>query len=116
MTPSELERLRPSEGARFLFELDRDEDGGRRARYRAWILTPTDVCGYRATLCDDGTVALAVDGAAAGEEWAAVLEVIAKLTARAAAKKRDDGLPPWPPRITRWRGAGRGARQSSSSS
>jgi hypothetical protein len=31
------------------------------------------------------------------------LATFAKLTARGAAKRRDDGLPPWPARVLRWR-------------
>jgi hypothetical protein len=34
--------------------------------------------------------------------------MVAKLTARAAGKKREDGMPPWPARVLRWRGPGRG--------
>ena len=119
MNPAELERLRPTEGARFLLELEAVEDGGARARYRAWVLTPDAAFAFAAVLADGGEVTLtAADaGAGADAELAAMLEMIAKLTARSAGKKREDGLPPWPHRVLRWRGAGRGgAGQSSSSS
>ena len=35
------------------------------------------------------------------------LQMLAKLTARSASKKREDGLSPWPSRLLRWRGPGR---------
>lgn len=59
-----------------------------------------------ANLSDDGTAT--VDAAGAPEELVEMLAMLAKLTARAAAKKREDGLPPWPSRVLRWRGPGRG--------
>jgi hypothetical protein len=37
------------------------------------------------------------------------MDMLAKLTARAADKKRGDGMPPWPNRVLRWRGPGRGS-------
>jgi hypothetical protein len=120
VNPGELERLRPSEGARFLLELDdaRNPAGGGQpqARYRAWVLTSTGVFPYDAVLSDTGSAVLTSIGECAVPELAAMLEMIAKLTARAAAKKRDAGMPPWPNRIMRWRGTGRGQGQSSSSS
>lgn len=101
----ELARLRPTEGARFLLELDAVE--GSVARYRAWVLTPAAVFAYQATLADDGGVALTTSGEAAADELATMLTTIARLTARAAAGKLDAGLPPWPQRVLRWRGPGR---------
>jgi hypothetical protein len=95
--------LTPREGARFLFELQRDE--GARARYRVAVYTPSTVHEGAATLGDDGSVALEL---AAPEELVTAAQMFAKLTARAAAKKREDGLPPWPARVLRWRGPGRG--------
>jgi hypothetical protein len=96
--------LTPSEGARFL--LEREQDDGTRARYRAAIYTPTATYEGHATLCDDGTVE--IEAADAPEELFSTLQMLAKLTARSAAKKREDGLPPWPARVLRWRGPGRG--------
>jgi len=96
--------LRPTEGARFL--LERVQDDGTRARYRAAIYTPDATYEGHATLCDDGSVEIEAGGAP--EELSSTLEMLAKLTARSAAKKREDGLPPWPARVLRWRGPGRG--------
>jgi len=98
--------LTPTEGARFL--LERQDEAGTTATYRAAIFTPTATFEGRATLSEDGTVALAmaVDGALA--DHVETLEMLAKLTARSAAKKRADGMPPWPARVLRWRGPGRG--------
>ena len=96
--------LTPTEGARFL--LDREQDHGVRARYRAAIYTPSATYETYATLCDDGTVE--IEPYAAPEELSSTLHMLARLTARSAAKKREDGLPPWPARVLRWRGPGRG--------
>jgi hypothetical protein len=98
------ESLTPTEGARFL--LERREDGGATATYRAAIYTPSATYEGHATLVDDGSATVVATGAP--EELVAMLAMLAKLTARAAAKKREDGLPPWPSRVLRWRGPGRG--------
>ena len=96
--------LTPTEGARFL--LERIQDEGARARYRTAIYTPNATYEGSATLCDDGSIEVQAPGAP--EELSSTLEMLAKLTARSAAKKREDGLPPWPARVLRWRGPGRG--------
>jgi hypothetical protein len=96
--------LTPTEGARFL--LEREHDDGSRARYRAAIYTPDATYEGQATLSDDGAVEVEAPGAP--EELFSTLQMLAKLTARSAAKKRADGLPPWPARVLRWRGPGRG--------
>jgi hypothetical protein len=101
--------LTPTEGARFL--LERASEAADRAEYRATIYTPTETFAGTATLVDDGSVVVAI--AAAPAELVEMVTMLAKLTARAAAKKRADGMPPWPARVLRWRGPG---RQSSSSS
>ena len=97
--------LTPTEGARFLLEREREENGGARAIYRATIYTPDATFDGSATLSDDGTFDVATK---APDELRATLEMLAKLTARSASKKREDGLAPWPARILRWRGPGRG--------
>jgi hypothetical protein len=96
--------LTPTEGARFLLERERDD--GATAVYRAAIYTPHATYIGTANLADDGTASVEVAGAP--EELNASLLMLAKLTARSAPKKREDGLPPWPARILRWRGPGRG--------
>lgn len=105
MTAGELTRLQPTDGARFLFELEAVD--GERARYRAAILTPTAIHPYAAVLGEDGAVELTAQGEAAADELATMLGQIGRLTARAAAGKRAGGLPPWPHRVLRWRGPGR---------
>lgn len=99
-----LSELRPTEGARFL--LERISDAGAQAEYRVAIYTPGSTYEGRAVLVDDGTATVNAEGAP--EELFAMLTMLAKLTARGAAKKREDGLPPWPQRVLRWRGPGRG--------
>jgi hypothetical protein len=95
--------LTPTEGARFL--LERASEAGATAVYKAAIYTPDATYEGRATLADDGSVTLEITAPA---ELTEMLTMVGKLTARAAAKKRADGLPPWPPRVLRWKGPGRG--------
>jgi hypothetical protein len=85
-------------GARF--ELVLDHADGAKATYRAAIHTPEHTYEGRAVLGDDGAVTLSIDAPA---ELAGKLEMFAKLTARGASKRRDDGLAAWPARVLRWR-------------
>jgi hypothetical protein len=101
--------LAPEAGARFLLELAPGERGdGARARYAAAVITPEQRFDYDAELADDGAAALTARAAAAPLDLEEGLQMIARLTARSASKKREDGLPPWPHRVLRWRGPGRG--------
>lgn len=95
--------LTPTEGARFL--LERERDASATAVYKAAIYTPDATFEGTATLTEDGSVAVEITAPA---ELTEMLTMVAKLTARAAAKKRQDGMPPWPPRVLRWKGPGRG--------
>jgi hypothetical protein len=99
------DELRPSAGARFL--LERTSDDGPRATYHAVIYTPDAEFAATATLVDDGT--FTVTPSAAPAELHEMLEMHARLLARGAAKRREDGLPAWPARLLRWRGPGRSA-------
>ena len=96
--------LTPTEGARLLLERERED--GERAEYRAAIFTPEATYEGHARVADDGSAEVEIVGAPA--ELVEALHMIAKLTARAAAKKRAEGLPAWPARVLRWRGPGRG--------
>jgi hypothetical protein len=109
MATSEAERtrLRPSVGTRLL--LDRIAIDGGHAHYQAWILSLERETSYHADLDDTGAVTLTPSSASARPDEEAALHMLAKLTARGARKRADDGLPPWPPRVLRWRGPGRGA-------
>jgi hypothetical protein len=93
--------LHPSEGARFLLERTSAADGSS-ATYKASIYTPDAVASTTASLSDDGTAALAAPTGAATELDDRLVN-IAKLVARDAPKRRDDGLVVWPARIMRWR-------------
>jgi hypothetical protein len=94
--------LHPSDGARYLLERDDDDaEAGARARYRVAIYTRDAVYQATATLGDDGSVELPATGAP--DELHARLATIAKLVARDASRLREDGMPPWPKRILRWR-------------
>jgi len=96
--------LRPTEGARFL--LERLTEDGTRATYRATIFTPDGEYSTTAILVDDGSATLAASSGAS-PELEGMLVMLARLTARGAAKRRDDGLFVWPARLLRWRGPGR---------
>ena len=89
----------PTSGARFLLERIRED--GARATYRVSIYTPDAAYASTAILADDGTIELAPTGAPG--ELDATLATFAKLTARGAAQRKEDGLPPWPARVLRWR-------------
>lgn len=97
--------LRPQAGARFLLERTSSESEGR-ATYAATIYTSEAEHRSIAKLGEDGSVELAPTGAA--PELDDMLAMQARLIARGAAKRREDGLPPWPARVLRWRGPGRG--------
>jgi hypothetical protein len=99
-----VSELRPRDGARFL--LERQLVDGTRATYRAAVFTPVATFEGTAELDDTGGVTLAIDGAS--EELVEMLRMIARLTARGAGKRREDGMAVWPARVTRWRGPGRG--------
>jgi hypothetical protein len=81
--------------------LERTEDHGARASYRAAILGADATFEGTATLGDDGSVELVIAGVT-GELYDK-LHMFAKLLARGAAKRRADGLTVWPPRVMRWR-------------
>jgi len=87
-----------------LFEREGDDVDG--ARYKVAIYTPTATFAGAARLGYDGSARVEV--AEAPAELVASAEMFGKLTARAALKQKDDGMPPWPARILRWRGPGRG--------
>ena len=95
--------LTPTVGARFLLERETVED--TRASYRASIYAPDATFTTTAQLAEDGTAEVAPCGAP--DELHAMLTMLARLTARGAAKRREDGLAVWPARLLRWRGPGR---------
>lgn len=109
--------LRPTEGARFLLERQvataardsapalaeaADTAPATRATYRASIHTPDGEFATTATLVEDGNVVLAGATGAPGD-LDERLANIAKVVARDAPKRREDGLAVWPARIMRWR-------------
>lgn len=73
------------------------------ARYTGEIATPSVT--YRADLLlrEDGTFDLTWVGEAAPESMHKQLSMFAKLTARSAPARREEGVPIWPARVTRWR-------------
>ena len=91
--------LHPSDGARYLFELEHAE--GSRARYRVAIYTRDAAFTGTATLDEAGGVELSPTGGP--DELHGRLATIAKLIARDAGRLHSDGMPPWPNRILRWR-------------
>lgn len=96
--------LQPESGVRYLLELQGDASStDSQASYRGSVLLPSEVFEYTVTLSDDGTATLAAMGADAAEPMLAQLHMFARLTARGARGRRDDGLVVWPLRVTRWR-------------
>ena len=93
--------LHPSEGARFVLERTSADDGAT-ATYKVSIYTPDTVDASTATLTDDGTATLAAPTGAPSELDERLVN-LAKLVARDAPKRREDGLVVWPARIMRWR-------------
>ncbi len=102
--------LRPTAGARYLLERESVDADGRRARYRARVLTPDATFAYAGELAagEEPALAPASAGEPAPPELADTLVMIARLIARGVDKRLADGLPPWPDRVMRWRGPGRG--------
>ncbi|MDX2090970.1 MAG: hypothetical protein SFX73_24130 [Kofleriaceae bacterium] len=96
---SRRRNLHPTEGVRFV--LERTEDQGTRATYLASVYTPDAVFSSTATLVDDGTAELPATGAP--PELEERLATVARLIARDANKRKEDGLVTWPGRIMRWR-------------
>ncbi len=100
--------LRPIQGARFLLERREVALDDAHAAYVCAIFTPDRRDDFVIMMGLDGSVTI-TDGAGRSDpDLEETLLTIARLTARSAAKKRGEGLPPWPPRILRWRGPGRG--------
>lgn len=106
--PSDPTTLHPGEGARFLFERTSQSDDLSEAQYRAAIYTAAERFEYSVHMRIDGWFESAVQGTPAPAELASKLDTIAKLIARGAKGKHGDSLPPWPHRVMRWRGPGRG--------
>ena len=98
--------LTPAHGARFVLELV--EASATGAIYAGAVITADARFDYRAELSESGDVVLSAQGDPATRDHEGMLAMIARLVARGAAGRRADGLQPWPARITRWRGPGRG--------
>lgn len=94
----------PTRGARLLLERTSIAADQSSATYRAAVITPDARFDYDALLRADGTVQLRPVGAPAEPAWEERLANHARQTARAAERRRAEQLPPWPPRLLRWRG------------
>jgi hypothetical protein len=93
---------------RFLLERQAIEEEGAAARYRAAVFTPDQAFEYAALLRKGGEVEMTPAGPRAPAEIEDKLLAHARQLARAAARKSAEDLPPWPHRVLRWRGPGRG--------
>ncbi|HTE53605.1 MAG TPA: hypothetical protein VK698_22270 [Kofleriaceae bacterium] len=100
------EPLPPSRGARLLLERRAIAADQSSATYRAAVITPDERFDYDAVLRSDGTAQLTALGTPASPEWEERLVNHARQAARAADRRRADHLPPWPPRLLRWRAPG----------
>ncbi|MEM9487513.1 MAG: hypothetical protein AAGC55_00145 [Myxococcota bacterium] len=105
---SNTQTLHPTEGARFLFERQSEAEDHTSAVYLAAVYTPDQVYRYRVDMMLDGSVSIAMQDRSAGEKLDKTLTALARMMARTAGKKLADELPPWPHRVLRWRGPGRG--------
>jgi len=97
------EQLHPDSGARYLLEREAIDDDGSSARYLASVFTPTERIDRMATLRRDGTVTLAETADALSDKQRKRLLAHARQVARDVDQRRQDGLPPWPQRVLRWR-------------
>ena len=86
-----------------MLERESVADDMASAVYRGAVFTPEQSYLYLLTLSMDGSAVLEVSGDNASEQHAEQLRKIAKSTARAAKRKQDEKLPPWPLRVLRWR-------------
>ena len=100
--------LHPSDGIRLLLERLSVGESGEEASYGGGIYTPEHYFEIRCTLNMDGSALVEHKAEDCPEELLTKFENIAKSTARGAKRKLADGLPPWPERVLRWRGPGRG--------
>ena len=96
------DELTPTAGARFVLEHEGE------GRYIGRIVTPASEYAYDVTLAAGEEPVVRARGDAAPNDLQGMLVMIARLCARGAAKRAEDGLAMWPARITRWRGPGRG--------
>jgi hypothetical protein len=92
---------RPEEGARYLLELV--EVQGEQATYRCAVVAAEASYAGSAVVDLGGGVELQRFDAPLPDALHAALTMFARLLARAAAGRTKDGLPPWPPRVLRWR-------------
>jgi len=104
--------LHPSEGIRMLLQRVSIGEEAANAEYTGQVFTPSEVFGFEVKLALDGSAKLlALPGDSpdkVDEEHEKSLLKLSKSIARAAKRKLEDKLPPWPPKILRWRGPGRG--------
>ncbi|MBK9072256.1 MAG: hypothetical protein IPL79_14845 [Myxococcales bacterium] len=110
--------LRPQAGARFV--LLRGASDADRADYAAAIISPDAAWHFRVELAagtaqppvitadTDDVETVRAHASPPASSDVDMLTMVARLTARAAPTRATDGLTPWPPRIVRWRGPGRG--------
>jgi hypothetical protein len=78
------------------------------ASYLAQIATPDVTFEYDVALTAGEEPVVAARGQAASPQLVGMLVMLARLTARGVDKRIEEGMPPWPERVTRWRGPGRG--------
>jgi hypothetical protein len=95
--------LHPSEGVRVVLEIEDVGAEKTRALYRASLYTPTEVFVYRVALSEGGEAEVTPLAAKAAAGFEKKLLNIARSVARAAERKRKEGLQPWPARVMRWR-------------
>lgn len=98
--------LHPAEGARYLFERRLVTEEG--ATYDGAIFTPDARFDYEVSMSMSGEYQLTPAASPAPKDLEKRLGNFARQLARASKGKSEDGLEPWPHRVLRWRGPGRG--------
>jgi hypothetical protein len=94
--------LHPTDGARFLLELEAHGDDG--ARYRGAIFTPSARADYAVAIAATGEVTLApADAVEVPPRAIELLRAIARTVAKAALA---EAPPAWPRRVLRWKKLG----------
>ncbi|MCP4449701.1 MAG: hypothetical protein GY811_30875 [Myxococcales bacterium] len=95
--------LHPTEGIRILLDRESVSEDKESAVYSAAIYTSSERFAYRVSMGLDGSATITANGDEAAEADRKQLGSIATSTARSAKRKLSESLPPWPPRVLRWR-------------
>ncbi len=100
--------LHPTEGIRLLLERKSISEDQQSAVYGGAIYGVESLYLSVVRLAMDGSAEIVEESENTDPAALSALLKLSKSTARAAKRKHSEKLPPWPPRVLRWRGPGRG--------